>query len=461
MATQLSDVRELSVRSKRNHPLHLHPLLKTDLREVYATYKAQWRCDACQREFDGHASKTATQEEEADNRQAYHCSLCQYDICTQCFKGHLHPFHHHRVRRARAPLIYQEDEGRWKCTGCTRVHSGGTYSERHCFHCSECKTDLCSICFDEGWAHVLHNRPGHRLKPMDARLVYRQYTGWDCDGCGASNTIGKNLQVVFHCSECGDFDLCTKCFIGEKHFMHEHNLVRLRDPSMHAPTGTASCSHCYTTIRRSSKELHYHCTKPQCAFTLCRQCHGIPPSPHPLHLLHPLERCEPGQTYPQSEGLWQCDNCTSKHPTKKPKTLHSSEIMYHCGQCEYDLCDKCYEEGFRMAEKKPIPVAEPEEEIPYQPFSSLEYLAESQMSRRHLRVGGTDSISVLTSPFVAPHRICLVCRARRAHMTMVHGGRPHTGAPLCCQECAASLMFYRRPCPACQLPPDGVLDVSR
>ena len=107
---------ELPAKKKPNHPCHLHALSKVDTREIYGAYEAKWRCDACQRTFDGFKDGflSSEEEEETDNRHTFHCSLCNFDLCTQCFKGHIHTFHWHRLKMARAPLIYPDTNGQWR-----------------------------------------------------------------------------------------------------------------------------------------------------------------------------------------------------------------------------------------------------------------------------------------------------------------------------------------------------------
>ena len=43
----------------------------------------------------------------------------------------------------------------------------------------------------------------------DCDETYPEHHGrWHCDGCGKS---GRGVSQMFHCPQCGDFDLCSDC----------------------------------------------------------------------------------------------------------------------------------------------------------------------------------------------------------------------------------------------------------
>lgn len=438
----------LGLRKNTNHPYHLHILSKVDTREVYAAYQAKWRCDACQNTFDGNKESLVgsedTETEEPSSRHAYHCARCKFDLCTRCFRGHLHPFHHHRLKKARTPLIYPETNGQWRCDACKRIFSALT--NQSCYHCEDCETDLCDKCFKGEWDHVLH---GHPLKPVDPRLEYRVYNSWQCDSCNCHFTHGSTLDVLFHCTKC-DFDLCTGCFLGQKHHLHQHKLIRVETDMGHS---SYTCSHCLCTIT----DLYYHrCCDSTCPFTLCSRCHASSPKLHPAHPAHPLERCDAGEVYPQTGGMWHCDNCTQNHPNKDPFPLPPSEPMYHCEQCEFDLCESCYQRGLKVTTPPREEALRPVQVEERMKRYSLNFIT-PDVQARHM-VTGTQPLSYLTSPLVPPHRLCTVCRVYHATMTFVCGGTLHSEAALCCERCASEIMHFRRPCPACGQIPHRAVD---
>lgn len=49
----------------------------------------------------------------------------------------------------------------------------------------------------------------HRVVLADCDETYPEHHGlWHCDGCGKS---GRGVSQMFHCPQCGDFDLCSEC----------------------------------------------------------------------------------------------------------------------------------------------------------------------------------------------------------------------------------------------------------
>ena len=441
-----------------NHPCHLHTLVKSDTQKIYASYNAKWRCDGCQTVYDGHKESFTTgekEEEEVDHRHTYHCNLCNFDLCVQCFKGRIHHFHPHRLKKARAPLIYEDTSGQWKCDGCSRIFCEA--NEQICYHCDEsCEVDLCERCYKGEWKHILHNEAGHLLKPIDPRLAYRVYSEWVCDHCGATFNHDNTL-MLFHCgaSNC-EFDLCTDCFMGKKHHLHQHHITKVVTKTSRGTTTTKFCTHCRTRI---SDPHCYSCCDPSCRFVLCQNCYDLEPQPHPLHPTHPLEVCDAAQVYPQSGGMWHCDNCTTHSVYKEPTPLPPAEPMYHCHQCEYDLCEQCYLTGLKKQEAgsdeeafRPVQVAESEDSASYQPYTLRYFTNEIRP------VTSQAPLSFLTTPFVPPHRLCVVCKAYTATMTFTHGGISHSGPALCCQRCAADIVNYQRECPKCGQVPDRAVD---
>lgn len=446
---------------KANHPYHLHVLAKTDSREIYLAYQAKWRCDACGRTFEGTRDRTISEDsEEPDHRHTYHCNFCAtFDICTQCFTGYVRKFHPHRLKKAKAAIIYQQTQGQWKCDACKRIFS--EFSDQDCYHCQKCDVDLCGKCFDGNWAHVLHDKQSHTLRPVDPRLQYRYYTDWQCDGCRTSFAVGEEPHLLFHCDKC-DFDLCPECFTGKKHHLHKHHLATVRGSGYYTRSAVF-CSNCSIRI---TEPQYYSCCDPTCRFVLCGTCFSTTAPTHPYHPhpYHTLELCNSTEVYPQSGGMWHCDNCTVKSPTREPRPLTSSDDMYHCTRCEYDLCSSCYHGGLNKQQRnsltspeestsQPVPVQESPTAPFYQPYTLRYYT-------RPVITGTHPPLSFLTSPLVPPHRLCMVCQLHEATMTFIHQGLPHSGPPLCCQKCTAEIMHYQKMCPACGMIPERAVDVS-
>ena len=97
-----------------SHPFHEHNLTKVDTRRVYSFCEARWKCDSCQRHFNG------TLEDET---YAFHCQKCEFDLCEECHEGSLHFFHRHRLQPADPLLCYPQTDGQWRCDACMRVFS--------------------------------------------------------------------------------------------------------------------------------------------------------------------------------------------------------------------------------------------------------------------------------------------------------------------------------------------------
>ena len=439
------------VKRSWNHPFHAHMLRKADTRLLYGSYGGLWRCDLCRREFK-HQPETlmlsTPDSESVDHTHSYHCSQCVFDVCSQCYHGYLHPFHPHRLKRAKADLIYQDTEGQWKCDACQRVFI--QVNAQQCYHCTECEVDLCERCFIGEWSHTLHNHSNHMLKPIDPRLEYRKFLSWLCDNCNRRFTF-DNAEIMYHCSTC-QFDLCTLCFKGQKHHLHEHGLVEVSRQDY----GQANCSHCGRFI---TDMIYHQCVRPTCRFTLCTHCHVTPPRLHPSHT-HPLSVCDPLEVYPQSGGLWHCDNCTSRHPSGDQTPLPSTQRMYHCEECDFDLCQSCYDNqsagGRNVADSEiVVPFHRQLSQPPVEGLTNhrpLRYLTSP-----HSLTSLSPPISFITSTFKEfSLRNCAVCERYSATKFFVHGSRTCSEWAIACQGCADRVLLYSKPCPHCALIPSSV-----
>lgn len=466
---------------KWNHPSHPHPLSLLDAQKTYSAYDGKWRCDVCQKVYDAKRAPFVEpvyrDSEDPDHRHFYHCSRCNFDVCSVCFKGHIHTFHRHRLKKARTTIVYPDPDSLWRCDGCKTVHS--EHTDQLCYHCQKCEVDLCSTCFTGTWSHILHSSgmtdpQGHTLKPMDPRIEYRTYQEWTCDNCNSLfSCLSEN--IAFHCSKC-NFDLCEKCFSGEKHHLHLHPIVLIKAKS----NSMLKCSNCENPIHQT----YYHCKHQSCKYCLCVNCHSRQPQLHPYHP-HPLHVCDPLVQYPQSGGMWHCDRCTSNSVSRRPTPLSHAETMYHCQECEFDLCYSCYSEGLMPGHNsavqediiRPVQVTQeasyntPETSdfsyssgyATYQPYSHTTYYTtqdyQSRLSRP-LVTGMQAPLTFLPSLQAPSHRMCILCQRSEATTTFIHRGRPHSGHPLCCSSCAIDVLSHRRPCPACKIPPDDVFHTS-
>lgn len=252
-----------------------------------------------------------------------------------------HNFHHHLLELCHSSIAYPESEGLWKCDACQRRFGDVGIATRlyrpppSFYHCRLCNVDLCETCFNGKWTHSMHDRAAHELRPVDPRIEYRIHEQWKCDRCGTSYSHAGPMVVLFHCTAC-NFDLCSSCFAGDKHYSHKHPLVSIQSGEL---SKRLRCSKCATVL--NDKGSLFRCYDSQCDFQLCNICYTAPAVVHPFHS-HTLEASDPSQVYPQTGGSWHCNWCTSSSPTHTHKPLSQEDTMYHCNTCDYDLCEKCY-----------------------------------------------------------------------------------------------------------------------
>jgi len=124
--------------SRGLHPAHLHMLQQEDLRQLYQQYEGKWQCNCCKNNYD--AMKNSEQH-------AYHCNQCHCDLCLQCWLGHYHPFHRHRLKPAKTEILYPSTGGSWFCDACSR--SFHELSGPPSYNCDLCGgIDLCDRCLD-------------------------------------------------------------------------------------------------------------------------------------------------------------------------------------------------------------------------------------------------------------------------------------------------------------------------
>ncbi|XP_028398693.1 ZZ-type zinc finger-containing protein P35G2.11c-like isoform X2 [Dendronephthya gigantea] len=110
--------------------LHVHPLLRTDVRLVYHQYNGEWNCDIC-----GNSNGPG-------HWYPAHCQSCQFDLCDNCIKPYKSTYHQHPLYKADSKVTYPEYNGGWRCDRCLRDFQ----VNNNPFHCSQCGFDLCNNC---------------------------------------------------------------------------------------------------------------------------------------------------------------------------------------------------------------------------------------------------------------------------------------------------------------------------
>lgn len=300
------------------------------------------------------------------------------------------------------------------------------------------------------------------MRPVDPRLEYRKHSAWSCDHCSKQFTE-DHYQTFFHCDEC-QFDLCTDCFHGKKHHLHKHGMIALGQNTRNQ----ISCSNCHNRV---SSQYHI-CRDPQCAYILCQACHMTSPKPNPYHT-HPLELWDPMEVYPQSGGLWHCDRCTDNHPTKQQTPIAPSCDMYHCNECEFDLCNSCYYSGLTLAQNThPTPrhhslaegSGQPSESL-YRPYYRAESYFDQESQQPPHSISSPqpypwEGVAAIVphsyqheegGPTRVPHAVrrCLSCSVYPASVRLIHSGLACTDVAICCRKCANEIIHYGRTCPIC------------
>ena len=312
--------------SRGLHPAHLHMLQREDLWKLYQQYEGKWQCDCCKNNYD--ALKDSEQH-------AYHCNQCYYDLCLQCWFGYYHPFHHHRLKPAKTEILYPSTGGCWFCDACHRsFHElSDPLSGPNCYNCELCgRIDLCERCFNGNWLHPLHPGRGHCLKPVDPRIFYRGYSSWCCSICEEEKDNSDDTSfILFHCTNPScDYDMCFRCFQGEKHYLHQHPLVKV---SSNWNQEHKQCQNCAGQLLGNGSV--YRCFDISCSYILCSNCFQQKPQPHPLHREHTLECVISLKVYPKTAGSWVCSNCQS--------SKMESDTLFHCRLCSYSICHSCYQ----------------------------------------------------------------------------------------------------------------------
>ncbi|XP_062512576.1 uncharacterized protein LOC134188420 [Corticium candelabrum] len=329
-----------------------------------------------------------------------------------------HPYHHHPLVQMDAFSVYANFNGTWACDVCRTVSSES--GERYPYRCHTCSFDLCKKCFSVvGGLHPLHS---HSLKKSRVSETY-QGGAWGCDQCMRMNSGEWSYQ----CIEC-NFDLCETCFHSQSHPLHEHPLL-LADARVVYGHYNARwfCDHCGMSSTRSSSNISHHC--PKCQFDLCVNC--VAGQQHHLHP-HKLLLANSYVVYSSQlyNGQWFCDNCK--------KSSRGVMYMWHCRECQFDLCMSCY-----SLPAPRLPPQLPPSRPPVAPptgGNGLCYPMPEQPGQPH--PDGTDPTE------------CVVCMDKPRNAGIIHGDTSHV---VCCVDCARKLKTELLPCPICRKPIEKVV----
>lgn len=190
----------------------------------------------------------------------YRCSLCETDLCTQCYDDEMHAASGHpmwEMARPNEPGVllpprpiterclqatyFGERHGEFAPSGCTVCTTKGILGPL--YSCLTKNSDLCKHCYDCGAGHIdqsykLRFEPGSEaveLKPrfnsqrgkvlgLDAQVrglrvseseasqEWRRHEGSTCKSCISNGIFGK----LYSCLEC-HCHLCANCFGRGEH----------------------------------------------------------------------------------------------------------------------------------------------------------------------------------------------------------------------------------------------------
>lgn len=298
------------------------------------------------------------------------------------------------------------------------------------FFC-RCEIDLCSACTEGEQYHRLHYEGKHRLIPIDPRIRYRCYEEWSCDVCDKRGTHDDPMWVLFHCEICEE-DICYSCYHGESHQLHQHGLI----PCLTLRIKDETCSVCSKKIKKDG----YACRLPHCMFFMCSDCYHSPVKYHPSHPEHVLYLTDFRDVYTNSRdsGVLYCNNSTCNRLLEKtaPQT---TVLMYHCPVCQYDLCERCFDEEFQKNSSRGT--------------SQRTYVLSKEQYQRPKPF--VNYIPSQPATFI-PVKLCRICGLSSAKLTAVHDGRPHSEL-LYCKGCGDNVMRERKPCYICEKTVDNLI----
>ena len=323
-----------------------------------------------------------------------------------------HPYHRHCLKKRVAEEIYPSSRGRWFCDVC-KMHSSAlltlTGKNPSPWHCDECSFDLCNDCYGIV-AKTHHPHPLAKVEPRSPD-VYGPKATWTCNRCRKWNPEA----ISYHCAAC-KYDLCSNCYFACAHPLHVHPLV-LAEGSVCYPEamyrGAWRCDHCQKTSTLMADQRPYHCSK--CKFDLCQTCFKGRKS-H-LHK-HELKLAEGQAVYPSYSGRWICDSC------KRMSHLTGERYMWHCSECDFDLCQRCINldpPPFFVKVQDPATTRVKEGEFEYD-----------------------------------ESKTCVICMDKKRNALFLHGKTSHL---VCCLGCAKEVKKQGQCCPVCRKPIERVVEV--
>ena len=137
----------------------------------------------------------------------------------------------------------------------------------------------------------------HPLILSNSEMRKYQGYGWYCSICQNEDKVFYDNMLSFHCHQC-EYDLCYKCIL-----VHDYRVVN-SNMEKRAPDG---------------KKVYV--------------------SVHPHYLLLKGR----GERYEGKDYAWICDIC-------KIKSCGSVK-SFHCKDCGYDVCSRCFEKYFQVREE--------------------------------------------------------------------------------------------------------------
>ncbi|XP_077508330.1 uncharacterized protein LOC144119635 [Amblyomma americanum] len=188
------------------------------------------------------------------------CALCvDYDLCTACYVGGQHNLDHTflrldvpggiavkvspRKRSGQVPVEGVADGGiifpGVNCDGCNKHDIVGPR-----WKCTSCiDYDLCTACymtkkhnfdhiflrFDSPRSKVVKVSPRQEsLRAEDTRVSKKAvlFHGIYCDSCDERDIVGP----LWKCDSCGNYDLCTTCYMAGVHDL-DHGFLRFDAPA--------------------------------------------------------------------------------------------------------------------------------------------------------------------------------------------------------------------------------------
>ncbi|KAI1173250.1 hypothetical protein F4777DRAFT_458601 [Nemania sp. FL0916] len=285
--------------------------------------------------------------------------------------------------------------GNLSCDQCGDAIKQGFYW--HCCVCNGDNYDICQRCYSNkarcnGSRHAMTRLqvpvgpafidkisavPGYGIwKPKAGTSItmseLTRKSLFRCNFCQADVRQGQ----IFHCFECGSFDLCDECYLLGKRCGGGHTLVSalcaidsincpgyIRDFPGGRDTFSSTCSGCKKPARQGTFYRCYHCRDKSGSglYNLCHSCYSTgsrcrQPNQHVL-VLDLVSSDDFGAQFPsicvrRSRGITtqslkkggSCNRCNN---------YITSGTFFHCCRCpedahgtdNFDLCLQCYRAG--------------------------------------------------------------------------------------------------------------------